>query len=168
MSKRLSPRLQRTVQVLMCIYGPAVPRSVDAPHNDTPLEQAEAILHELAHQTLLPKEYTFTPGKMASAHTIVHGYLHSLPFAEQDEHEIRAMAIELLVTRRLRMKVKRKELLKYSQENTEIHQPPLCTPKEYGDLVRKSQSSSKVQFHADTIMCLIEEERKKLRYGTLH
>lgn len=162
------PRVSKatgTIELLRDIYGrDYIPTYVGSVHDGEAVDDAEIVLHELSHQVQLHPDFIFKIGAMKRASDIVGDYISNLPKFMKDVHEIRAIAIELLVARKLGLRLKVKALIENSQFNTALYRSKRYRKersKDYRRLVRLAKSSERVQRCAETILIFIEEQRKK-------
>lgn len=166
----MTNRIGRILTVLRKIYGPDRPSFFGSPHEGEVLDDGEIILHELAHQTLMPARFVFSPGHMANDYDTVSDYIDKLPRYQRDLHELRAISIELLVAKRLQLPLRRTSVTRAGFHNTALFKNLPITPGDecrgenrFTDAVARAQRTSKVQLRADIIMYLIEETRKGSR-----
>ena len=112
----------------------------------------------------LHPDFIFKIGGMNRASDIVGDYISNLPRFLKDVHEIRAVAIELIVARKLGLRLSVRKLIENSQFNTALYRSKRYRKersKDYRRLVRLARKSHRVQFGADTIMAFIDMQRKK-------
>jgi len=154
-----------TINLLRDIYGrDHIPSYVGSVHDGEELDDAELVLHELSHQVQLHPDFVFKIGGMNRASDIVGDYISNLPKFLKDVHEIRAVAIELIVARRLGLRFNVKGLIDNSQFNTALYRSKRYRRErsaDYRRLVRLAKRSQRVQICAETILIFIEEQRNK-------
>lgn len=97
------PTRSELLELLRRLYGPGIPRHKGSPYAGSPLDDAELVLHELAHATQIPGELPMRPGRMRPSWLSMTQDLKSIPRWLADRHEIRAVAITLGASRRLRL-----------------------------------------------------------------
>ena len=98
------PTLSEVVALLRRLYGPQVPYFPSSPYVDTRWDPAELILHELAHATQLDREVLIRRGGMGPSWERMNARLFEDDRrALADRHEVRTIAIEIGVARRLRL-----------------------------------------------------------------
>ena len=150
----ISPKKERVVELLRKMYGyQYIPHYIGSPYEKHPLDDAELVLHELAHQSLMPasSDYVFAPGYMKDAMDVVGNYIHGLPLWKQDLNEIRALAIEFDVSKRLGLGLDQHIIAL----NAAINTWHFKKESDFGRLVlaiRRAKGTFTVQFHADTIV----------------
>lgn len=158
---REAKRLTRTTEVFREIWGedPKYMRFIGSPHEGEITDDAEIILHELAHQTLLPKTITFNPRYMGyKAWGEVNKHIDSLKLHSlQDLHEIKALAIELLVSRRLRLGIRLGQLSASAKSNTQLFKRRRTHLER---LVVKATKLQSVRSRADSIVYFITQFRR--------
>jgi hypothetical protein len=158
-------RTPNLIRVLETIYGPFIPTYVGSTHEGEDINEAEIVLHELSHHTLLPPAYNFPRGEMAQYHHQVNEHLEKLNRVYKDLHEIYAVAIEILTARRLKLQLNWKYLIRNSRQNTELFKDAR-TQKEklrYRAIVYRALHTPLAQTKSDIIMALIDMTRKELR-----
>ncbi len=166
-AKKKVSKTKETIEVLRTIYGDKhIPSFPGSPHEGTEVDGAEIVLHELAHQTLLPKDFVFQPGRMGNAGQIVGDYIGLLPKWRQDVHEIKAVAIELVAARLLDLRLWNKRIIENSQINSALFKRGYWSydrhlGRLYNRLIRRAMWTEGVQFRAETIVSLVERVREK-------
>lgn len=161
-------KTQQTVELLRKIYGDKwVPRFVGSPHEGEKIDDAELVLHELAHQALLPIGYRFNLGNMRTGNKVVGDYIETLDRWRQDMHEIYAIAVELNVAQSLGLRLSNYRIIEISR----LKNSQLFSLGDYGRmykrLVQRARRTLKVQRAADTVLALINGVRKEgLEWGT--
>lgn len=160
--QRRHARVQQVIETLRQIYGSSyVPRGPGSIHEGEELDDAELVLHELAHQTLLPPDYVFSPRNMKSAGSIVDTYLKTKPEWLRDIHELYAVAIELLVGRHYRLKLNEYGIIDEAYTNTHYHLQIITLRKQsWEGMVRRAMKTEKAIKRAETIIALISEFEK--------
>lgn len=153
----------RDTELFREIWGKGVPglRFLGSPHEDDPMNDAELVLHELAHQTLMPVGVIFSPGAMNHSIRWISGYLNKLPRYRQDLHELKAVAIEILVGKRMGLCLNRRALVRGARRNSELFQKK--SVKVVDRLIRRAQRLPHIQYRADTIMEFVAQQRKEFR-----
>lgn len=153
-------RLERVSVLMRSIWGPGYRslRFIGSPHEGEVVEDTESILHELAHQTLMPSEQVFSPGAMDHSFNWIGQYIDGRSLYLQDLHEIKAVAIELLVSRRMRLRLNTHGIIRFAKRNTELFQRQPV--KRLEKLIRRAMRLPHIQHRADTLMVFIAEQRK--------
>jgi hypothetical protein len=157
---RPKSRRQMTIQTFRKIWGVrSIPPVQDSPYEDLDIDDMEIVLHELAHQTLLPAKYTFSIGRMRYATNEVDSHFIGKPNFIKDLHEIHALAIELLVSRRLGIWFPSYKLLESAADNTELYNArDKKSFQRFGRAVRKAMRLESVRFRVDVILTLFEKQ----------
>jgi hypothetical protein len=155
-------RISRTVELFRKIWGRDHEglRFLGSPHEGDYRNDAELILHELAHQAIIPSTTHFAVGYLRDAWEEVAEYISMRPVWEQDMHEIYAIAVELGVGQRLRMRLHRHHIVKNSMRNLQMDGLKRCNPKIYRRFIRRASKLERVQFAVDMIVGLVEKARK--------
>jgi len=155
--------LRGKVRVFRKIWGPGIEEMQfeGAPYADQAVNDAELVLHELAHQTLLPPNYTFSPGRMEKndAFFTVQKYIVNLksPFL-QDLHEIKAIAIELVVSNKIGLGLDLDELLHAARINTKMFK--YRPEQEMRAHIERAKKLQGVKFRAAMIVYLFNETKR--------
>jgi hypothetical protein len=168
----LSTHAKRVDTALCQIWGPELPAFNSSPMFGTPLDTAEIVLHELAHQTLMPLGMTFSPGMMSKnqpqrsldAFETVNDWLGHLPAYRRDLHEIRAIAIELLAGKKLHLPLDEKRITDSGWRNSHIkfraliREPvhPGTDVEGFRARVKKAVKTSRTILAAETICALVQ------------
>lgn len=164
--RRMKDRERRINRVFKKIWGPNVKDILfeGSPHEGETLNAAEIITHELAHQTLMPAGYVFPPGSMekSSAWSQVQEYLGLLrPRFLADVHEVKALAISLLVSDVLKMGLSEDKLLNSALLNTQFFR--YHKVERLARAVNKAKKLKSIQFKAEMIVYLFDETRRRNR-----
>jgi hypothetical protein len=149
-------RRDQTVDLFRKVYGyQYVPRYHDSPHEGDDLDDAELVLHELAHQTLMPEEYVFTPGHMKWAVEVVGNYIEQMPRWQQDLNEVKTLAIEFIVNRRLDLGLDEFVIAEKAAQNSWGFQK-VSDLGRWALAVQNAKKLFSVQIRAETICELLE------------
>jgi hypothetical protein len=148
----LSEKKERLVELFRKMYGyQYIPRYDGSPYDEHPLDDAELVLHELAHQTLMPDGLCFAPGYMRDAVEVVGYHIEALANWQRDLNEIKALAIEFVVSKRLGLGLDQYIIARNSVKNTEC----FGSESDFGRFVlaiRQAKRTLGVQCRADTII----------------
>jgi hypothetical protein len=170
---------KKILMLIRAVYGDAyVPHYVGSVHEGSELDDVELTLHELAHQVLLPCRCILI-GSLKDASETVQDYISDLPDFLKDVHEIRAIAIEILVSRHWRVGINERALISSSLQNTELfsgkfseeewsHRRIARVGKAYRQLVRKALTSRRVLFGASIINNFLHELERLHANRTSH
>lgn len=154
-------RLERLTNTFRKVWGEdsSHMRFIGSPHEDEITDDAEIILHELAHQTLLPNDTTFSPGHMGyHSWGAVNTHIEGLRWAFlRDLHEIKALAVELLVSRKLRLGITSGQLSASAKSNTMLFKHRHTHLER---LVLRAMKIQGVRNRADSIVYFITQFRR--------
>jgi hypothetical protein len=158
---REQKRLERLTETFRKIWGEDSRhmRFIGSPHEGEITDDAEIILHELAHQTLLPNDITFSPGYMGyQSWEEVNKHIENLPLcALRDLHEVKALAIELVASRKLRLKITVGQLSASAKQNTQLFKHRRTHLER---LILRATKIQGVRNRADSIVYLVTQFRK--------
>jgi hypothetical protein len=156
----LSEKKERLVELFRKAYGyQYIPRYDGSPYDEHPLDDAELVLHELSHQTLMPDGIVFAPGYMKDAVEVVGYHIEVLPNWQRDLNEIKALAIQFTVSRRLGLGLNQYIIARNAVKNTECFQ----SESDFGRFVlaiRQAKKTLGVECRADTIIEFLDLVRK--------
>ena len=152
--------LEEKIELFRKFYGyQHIPHYDGSPHQHDQVDDAELVLHEVAHQALCPDDYHFESGHMRDATEIVGYYIEQLSNWQQDLNEIRALAIEFIVNRRMGLGLDRIRIIENAAKNTSCYRADKDLAR-FDRAIRMAERTFKVQFHADTIIEWLEVLRK--------
>lgn len=153
--ERRAQRREQLTEILRKLYGyQYIPHYAGSPHEGEELDDAELVLHELAHQTLMPEEFIFAPGNMRHAVEEVGNYIETLPGWMQDLNEIKTVAIEIIASRRLGLGINPFNLVENAAKNTSKYRDR----ESFGSFVLavdRAKRTFGVQFRADSIVEMV-------------
>jgi hypothetical protein len=90
---------------------------------------------------------------------IIGEYIRQQPYYRRDLHEVKAIAIELLVGRRLKLGLNQRDVVWAGRKNAELLKNK---PVSYFErLVRRAQRNPHIHYRADIIMAFIDKCRKQ-------
>lgn len=159
-----SYRDERLSALASIIWGPMPPQFSGSPHEGDPIDRFEVVLHELCHHVMMPARFVFSRKNMKSAHGAVTMHLDRLNIIWQEVHELYAVAIELIVGRRVKARLNWRSILANSQQNCQFLQD--LSLEEYTKLVRRAKRTPLAQSKADIIVTLIQQTRKEQKTWT--
>lgn len=117
---RQTKKTKRACELIRAIYGQSgTLRYSGSVHEGDEIDDVELTLHELSHQVLLPS-HCILLGDLKSAVKEVQDYISNLSGCLKDVHEIRAVAIEILVSRHWQLGIRERALIANSLDNTEL------------------------------------------------
>lgn len=162
-------KTEETLRALRLIWGGDIPAYPGSPAEDSPLDDAELILHELGHQLLI--RHTLRPGCIYDDYEVVAAHLESIEENVGymcDFHEMRAVAIELVAAKKLGLRINHGNVIENSADNTMYFSRSQCSRSAdryrldvYKRLVTRLKKAPSTHRKADIIVNLVERVRKE-------
>jgi hypothetical protein len=159
-----------TIRVLKTLWGndATIPSYKGSPHEETYLDEAELILHELAHQVLIPF-ICLTPRWVGDTwYAAVGARIETCSHRMADFHEMRAVAIELVAAQKLGLRLVHYVIIENSANNTRFFAS--ASGNKVGDawrlftyrkIIARLKRAPYIRRKADTIVALVERVRKE-------
>lgn len=162
-------KTEDTIRVLRLVWGGDIPAYPGSPQEETPLDDAELILHELGHQLLI--RHTLRPGFIYDDYEVVAAHLEAIEESVGymcDFHEMRAVAIELVAAKKLGLRINHNNVIENSADNTMFFSRSHGSRAAdryrldvYKKLVKRLKTAPSTHRKADIIVALVERVRKE-------
>lgn len=160
-----SPRAptRAELRALVCrVYGPRLPSYFGSPFEGTRNDAFELVMHELAHFAQLPA-VKFVPGRGERASDVAFDLLVKKGNVLADRHEVRAIAVTLMVARALRLPLERRSLVVSGARNSQLlngfgPRPRINREDDFERLVALATRTPAVRRATQTILDLLDRE----------
>jgi hypothetical protein len=152
-SSRGKPGRVQLVRLLRRLYGPGIPTYPGSPYAGTALNDAELVLHELAHMTQFDFEGRVPVGDMEPTWQVMFDATDEMAEEDADQHEVEAVAIVLLASGALGLPLARIPLVKAGARNTAQLR---SEPTKFDALVSEAEGAPAVRSAADQVVALID------------
>lgn len=161
-SSRRKPGRAQLIRLLRRLYGPGIPTYPGSPYEGTALNDAELVLHELAHMTQFDFEGRVPVGDMEPTWKIMFDATDEMAKEDADQHEVEAVAIVLLTSGALSLPLARIPLVKAGARNTAQLRGE---PTKFDALVSEAEGAPAVRSAADQVLALIDLTWERSRIG---
>lgn len=142
----------RLFQLLRRIYGPGIPWFLGSAYEGHAWNDAELILHELAHMTQFDFGKRIPVGDMEPTWQMMFDAVQGKPTDEADYHEVHAITVELLTSHTLGLPLCRRTLVKAGIRNC----VNLKDAKAFDARVSVAERDPAVRADADQVLALID------------
>lgn len=141
------------IQLLRRLYGPGIPTYPGSPYEGEKINDAELVLHELAHMTQFAFEAPVPVGDMEPTWKTMKDGLDEMSDEDADSHEVNAITIVLLVSRVLKLPLARDLLIDAGARNSLLLHN---NTRKFAALVTEAEANPTVRALADQVLALID------------
>ncbi len=142
----------RLLQLLRRIYGPGIPWFMGSAYEGHAFNDAELILHELAHMTQFNFGKRIPVGAMEPTWKMIFDRTEAMAEDDADDHEVHAITVELLTSEALGLPLSRRLLISAGIRNC----ANLKDAGAFDARVAASERDPAVRADADQVLALID------------
>jgi hypothetical protein len=142
----------KLLQLLRRIYGPGIPWFLGSAYEGHAWNDAELILHELAHMTQFDFGKRIPVGAMEPTWQMMFDAVEGKPKDKADDHEVHAITVELLTSHALGLPLCRRSLVRTGARNCVT----LKDAKAFDARVSMAERDPAVRADADQVLALID------------